>query len=115
MDAAKNLYDRESRRCPWGKRDVISAAGFKRDAVQLVTEKGMPVGKVAREFDIHPSLLHLWRRRFLAQGDKAFVGKGRATPEEVEIKGLRKQLEKVRPAQPFCKAIHPLFASSSMV
>jgi transposase len=88
---------------------------FKQDAVQLVTEKGMPVGKVARELDIHPSLLHLWRRRFSAQGDKAFVGKGCATPEEVEIKGLRKQLEKVRPAQPLCKAVRPLFASSSMV
>jgi transposase-like protein len=25
----------------------------------LVTEKGMPVGKVARELDIHPNLLHL--------------------------------------------------------
>ena len=49
---------------------------FKRDAVQLVTEKGMPVGKVARELDIHPNLLHLWRRRFLAQGDKVFVGRG---------------------------------------
>ncbi len=72
---------------------------FKRDAVLLVTEKGMPVGKVgkvARELDIHPNLLHLWRRRFLAKGDKAFVGKGRITPEEAEIKGLRKQLEKVR-------------------
>ncbi len=33
---------------------------FKRDAVQLVTEKGMPVGKVARDLDIHPNLLHLW-------------------------------------------------------
>jgi len=30
---------------------------FKRNAVQLVTEKGMPVGKVARELDIHPNLL----------------------------------------------------------
>ncbi len=30
---------------------------FKRDAVQLVTEKGMAVGKVARELDIHPNLL----------------------------------------------------------
>jgi transposase-like protein len=25
----------------------------------LVTEKGMPVDKVARELDIHPNLLHL--------------------------------------------------------
>ena len=32
---------------------------FKRDAVQLVTEKGTPVGKVARDLDIHPNLLHL--------------------------------------------------------
>ncbi len=37
---------------------------FKREAVQLVTEKGMPVGKVARDLDIHPNLLHLWRRNF---------------------------------------------------
>ncbi len=29
---------------------------FKRDAVQLVTAKGMPVDKVARELDIHPNL-----------------------------------------------------------
>ena len=63
---------------------------FKRDAVQLITEKGMPVGRVARELDIHPNLLHLRRRRFLAKGDKAFIGKGRMRPEEAEIKGLRK-------------------------
>jgi len=56
----------------------------------------MPVGKVARELDIHPNLLHLWRRRSLAKGDKAFVGKGRVTPEETEIKELRKELEKVK-------------------
>jgi len=64
--------------------------------VQLVTEKGMPVGKVARELDIHPNLLHLWRRRFLAQGDKAFVGRGRVRQRRQKIRGLRKQLEKVR-------------------
>ena len=34
---------------------------FKVNAVQLVTEKGLPVGKVAQELDIHPNLLHLWR------------------------------------------------------
>ena len=69
---------------------------FKRDAVQLVIEKGMPVGKVARELDIHPNLLHLWRRRFLAKGDKAFIGKGCVTLEEAGIKRLRRELEKVK-------------------
>jgi transposase len=69
---------------------------FKRDAVQLVTEKGMPVGKVARELDIHPNLLHSWRRKFEAEGAKAFTGKGRIVPEKAEIRRLRKELKKVR-------------------
>jgi transposase len=69
---------------------------FKVNAVQLVTEKGLPVGKVAQELDIHPNLLHLWRRRFLAEGDKAFVGRGRVKPENAEIRQLRKALEKVK-------------------
>ena len=69
---------------------------FKREAVQLVTERSMPVGKVARELDIHPNLLHLWRRQFLAKGDKAFTGKGLIPPEKAEIRRLQKELERVR-------------------
>ena len=83
---------------------------FKRDAVQLVTEKGMPVGKVARELDIHPNLLHLWRRRFLAKGDKAFVGKVRVAPEEAGIKGLRRELEKVREERDILKEALAVFS-----
>lgn len=86
---------------------------FKRDAVQLVTEKGMPVGKVARELDIHPNLLHLWRRRLLAEGDKAFSGRGRVTPEVAEIRGLRKQLEKVRQERDILKKALAVFSKQS--
>jgi len=69
---------------------------FKRDAVQLVTKQGMSVGKVARDLDIHPNLLHLWRRKFLVGGDKAFIGKGRVAPQEAEIRRLRKELARVK-------------------
>ena len=31
---------------------------FKRNALQLVMEKGVSVGKVARDLDIHPNLIH---------------------------------------------------------
>ncbi len=77
-----------------GEKNRHFSREFKRDAVQLVTEKGMPVGKVARELDIHPNLLHLWRRRFLAKGDKAFVGKGRVTTRGSGNKGTPEGIRK---------------------
>jgi transposase len=49
----------------------------------------------------------------LAQGDKAFVGKGRVTPEEAEIKGLRKQLEKVREERDILKKALAVFSKQS--
>ena len=93
-----------------GEKNRHFSREFKRDAVQLVTEKGMPVGKVARELNIHPNLLHLWRRKFLAKGDKAFIGKGRVTAEEAEIKGLRKELEKVKEERDILKKALAVFS-----
>ena len=93
-----------------GEKNRHFSREFKRDAVQLVTEKGMPVGKVARELDIHPNLLHLWRRKFLAKGEKAFVGKGRVAPEEGETKGLRKELERVKEERGILKKALAVFS-----
>jgi transposase len=96
-----------------GEKNRHFSREFKRDAVQLVTEKGMPVGKVARELDIHPNLLHLWRRKFLAGGDKAFVGKGRVTAEEAEMRGLRKELEKVKEERDILKKALAVFSKQN--
>ena len=96
-----------------GEKRRYFSREFKRNAVQLVTEKGMTVGKVARELDIHPNLLHIWRRRLLVQGDKAFVGRGRVRPEEAEIRGLRKQLEKVRQERDILKKALAVFSRQS--
>jgi transposase len=96
-----------------GEKNRHFSREYKRDAVQLVTEKGMPVGKVARELDIHPNLLHLWRRKFMAGGDKAFVGKGRVTAEEAEIKGLRKELEKVKEERDILKKALAVFSKQN--
>jgi transposase len=86
---------------------------FKLGAVQLVTEKGIPVGKVARELDIHPNLLHLWRRKYLAEGDKAFIGKGCADPQEAEVKSLRKELDRVKEELAILKKAAAFFAKKS--
>jgi transposase-like protein len=43
----------------------------------------------------------------LTGGDKAFVGKGRVTAEEAEMKGLRKELEKVKEERDILKKPWP--------
>jgi len=69
---------------------------FKRNAVNLVMEKGVPVRKVARDLDIHPNLVHQWRWMFMTGGDGAFVGTGNLKPEDAELKRLQKELEEVK-------------------
>ncbi len=96
-----------------GEKHRYFSREFKQDAVQLVIEKGMAVGKVARELDIHPNLLHSWRRRFLARGDQAFTGKGRVKPENAEIRKLRKQLERVKEERDILKKALAVFSKQS--
>jgi transposase len=83
---------------------------FKKNAVQLVMEKGVPVRKVARDLDIHPYLVHQWRRLFLVEGDGAFVGKGNLKPEEAEIKRLQKELEEVKEERDILKRALGVFS-----
>jgi len=69
---------------------------FKRNALQLLMEKGVSVGKVARDLDIHPNLIHRWRRDYLAEGESAFVGTENVKAEDAELKRLQKELEDVK-------------------
>jgi transposase len=112
MDTPKNLYDWKGG-VHMGERNRHFTREFKLTAVQLVTEKGMPVGKVARDLDIHPNLLHLWRRNFLKDGDKAFTGKGRVKPENAEIRKLRKDLEKAREERDILKKALAVFSKQN--
>jgi transposase len=83
---------------------------FKRNALQLVMEKGISVGKVARDLDIHPNLIHRWRRDYLAEGESAFVGTGTVRPEETELKRLQKELEDVKEERDILKKALSVFS-----
>jgi len=86
---------------------------FKRNALQLVMEKGVSVGKVARELDIHPNLIHKWRRDYLAEGESAFVGTGKLKPEDAELKRLQKDLEDVKEERDILKKALSVFSKRS--
>ncbi len=86
---------------------------YKKNAVKLVTEKGLPVDKVARDLDIHPNVLHAWRRKFFHKGDDAFVGKGNPKPEEAELKKLRKKLAEVEEERDILKKALTVFSKQN--
>ncbi len=86
---------------------------FKRNAVQLVVEKGIPVRKVAHDLDVHPNLIHQWRRLYQADGDKAFAGKGTVKPESAEIRRLQKELEEIKEERDILKKALGVFSKRS--
>lgn len=83
---------------------------FKRDAVELVVKKGMSATKVGRDLDIHPNLIHLWRRRYFDDGKDAFVGKGNMKPEDVELTRVKKELEDVKEERDVLKKALAVFS-----
>ena len=93
-----------------GEKNRHFSREFKINAVQLVTEKKMSVRKVADELDIHPNLLRIWKGKFLKEGEKAFSGKGRISPEKAEIRKLQKDLESIKEERDILKKALAVFS-----
>jgi len=69
---------------------------FKLDAVNLVVNGGRSVSEVARDLGIDPNTLYRWKGRLTKEGSDAFPGKGRLSPQEEELRRLRRELEQVK-------------------
>ena len=69
---------------------------FKKEVVLLITEEGRQVLDVAQELDIHPNVLHRWKREYLLYDENAFPGKGQLKHPTEEMYRLHKELESVR-------------------
>lgn len=69
---------------------------FKVEAVQLVRSSHKPLAQIARDLGIADSTLHHWCKLFSAQGGQAFPGSGHQTPQEEEVRHLKRELEVTR-------------------
>ena len=45
-------------------------------------DSGKSISQLAREHQVHPTLIHRWRQQLRHQGDRAFPGNGRAVSDE---------------------------------
>jgi transposase len=69
---------------------------FKVDAVNLVVNGNRSVVAVARDLGIDANSLYRWKREFSAEGSEAFPGKGRLSPQEEELRRLRRELDQAK-------------------
>ena len=60
---------------------------FKLQVLQEV-DAGKSVGQLAREHQVHPTLIHRWHQQLRRQGDRAFPGDGKVVSDEARIVAL---------------------------
>lgn len=92
-----------------GKRRNYDQA-FKIEAVRLVTEEGRKVAQVARELGINANQLHRWKAKFAEDGLSAFPGKGNLTPEQEELRKLRREVFDLREERDILKKAMAIFS-----
>jgi len=69
---------------------------FKQEAVELVTKRGVSAAQASRDLGIHATVLRRWVRAAAAVGPAAFPGHGRPTPEQEELRALRREVSKLK-------------------
>src|SRR6266496_4050285 len=69
---------------------------FKVEAVQLVQSSKKSRAQIARDLGIADSTLHHWHKQFSEQGGQAFPGSGHQTPQEEEIRQLKRENDLLR-------------------
>ena len=78
---------------------------FKLEAVQLVKSSGKPMSQVARELGISDSALYHWSKQLADQGEQAFPGSGHQTPQEEEIRQLKRENDVLRQERDILKRV----------
>ncbi len=64
---------------------------FKLETVNLITGSGHSVAEVARDLEIHPSMLYKWIRQYSEN-----PGKGKQVSEAEEISRLRRENQRLK-------------------
>jgi transposase len=94
------------------KRKIYTAE-FKREAVSLITKHGYGVSEAAENLGIHATMLRKWKRQIETQGEQAFPGNGRLSPEQEELHRLRQENKRLRMEREILKKAALFFANET--
>ena len=79
-----------------GKKRRQYTKEFKIVAVRLIVDEGRPISDVARELGIGENLLHRWKKKYEEGKIDPFPGQGRLSPEDEELRQLRRGNRRLR-------------------
>ena len=79
-----------------GKSQPTYTKEFKQEAARLVETSEKTMSQIAKDLGIADSTLSHWCKMFARQGEQAFPGSGHQTPQEEEIRRLKRELEIVK-------------------
>jgi transposase len=83
---------------------------FKVEAVRLVVEEGRSISEVARELGIGENLLSRWKKKYEEGKVEPFPGKGRLSPEDEELRQLRRENKRLRMERDILKKAVAIFS-----
>jgi transposase len=87
---------------------------FKVEAVHLVELSKKPLAQIARDLGIADSTLHHWCKLFSEQGEQAFPGSGHQTPQEEEIRQLKRENDLLRQERDILKKAIGIFSRNQL-
>ena len=87
---------------------------FKREAVQLITERGVTVAQASRDLGVHGAVLRRWVKECAADPQQAFPGQGQMKPEPLELARLRREVLKLKAERDILKKAAAYFAKESL-
>ena len=82
---------------------------FKLEAVQLLETSGKSASEIERDLGISPTLLSRWKRELSKNGEVAFPGQGRLTPDEERMRQLERENEILRQERDILKKAVAIF------
>jgi transposase len=83
---------------------------FKLEALRLRETSGKSDGQIERDLGISRGSIYRWKKAFAEEGEQAFPGHGRLTPEQEQIRQLKRENEVLRQQRDILKKAVAIFA-----
>ena len=82
---------------------------FKQEAVELITKPGVSAAQVSRDLGTYATVLRRWVCASETDGSAAFPGHGKLTPEQEELRNLRREVSKLKAERDILKKGETIF------